>query len=52
MTQGVSIKILKGVLGILGMIWGCPIEWAARIESKLSVIYIWGPSKFCSLDIG
>ncbi len=35
-----------------GNMGGCPKEWAARIESKLSVIYIWGPSEFCSLDIG
>ncbi len=37
---------------VLGIVGGCPKEWAARIESKLSVIYIWGPSKFCSLDVG
>ncbi len=41
-----------GVWWVLGIVGGCPKEWAARIESKLSVIFIWGPSKLCSLDVG
>jgi hypothetical protein len=48
------------VIGLYNGVWcgvwlqyggGCPKEWAARIESKPLCIYIWGPSKFCSLAV-